>query len=484
MGLTLDAVLKEVAAGRAQPVYLVGGDRVAAEPKATRLAEAIAQKAGCEVEVHRRPSRLDPIFADLRTFSLFASAKVVLAVDTAILADAKAAADLVDQAGEVLPVDTSAELSPPQREAASRLMQVLRIFGLDPATGEVEELIDGLPKWAFQGGAARRAKNKRSRSAKKVQELRNGLVDLLEAGRNEGIQGFAEGDLAELGRLVQGSMPEGHCLVLAEASIASDHPIVENLEEQKALIEVAKVEADRKGTWRGLEDLGAELESETGVGIARDAFQELARRTLKGKGSFRDKSADGDSTAKLAGEYRKLAHLARARDQRQIDRRLVESVVEDRGEEDVWQILDAIGQGRGGEAVARYRRLIEGADDPTATRLSFFSLLASFCRQLAAVAGMARIERVPPGVANFNQFKTRWAPKLQAEPPQGGKNPLAGLHPFRLHRAYLAASRIERTELPRLPWRVLETELQVKGDATDPDTAVTALIAHLVASRI
>ncbi|MEO1367144.1 MAG: hypothetical protein AAFX50_08185, partial [Acidobacteriota bacterium] len=162
----------------------------------------------------------------------------------------------------------------------------------------------------------------------------------------------------------------------------------------------------------------------------------------------------------------------------------VEETTKDRGEEDVWQILDAIGNGRGGEAITRYKRLIDGADDPIGQRLSFFGLLASFCRQLSAVAGVARSVRAQPGVRSYNQFKDRVAPKLQGELEGGVKNPLGGLHPFRLHKAYLAASRIDRQELMRLPWRVLETELRIKGESSDADGAVIALIGHLVASRI
>ncbi len=155
--------------------------------------------------------------------------------------------------------------------------------------------------------------------------------------------------------------------------------------------------------------------------------------------------------------------------------------VEDRGEEDVWQILDAVGNGRGGEAVARYRRLLAAADDAISARLSFFGLLASFCRQLTAVAGVAKVQRVPSGVRNYNQFKSRWAPRLQADLEEG-KNPLSGLHPFRLHRAYLAASRIERGLLARLPALVFETETQIKGESSEPDVAIAQLIARLAST--
>lgn len=485
MASSLDAILKKIDAGDIEPVYLVSGDLVAAQPQALRLAEAVAAKVGCTVESYKRPDRLGSLFADLRTFSLFGNAKVVATVDTALLADAKAAADLIDQAAAGLPVDgAGGELGGAQREAASRLLQALHVFGMKTDTGDAGELIESLPKWAFQGGMALRKKKPRGRSAKDQTALKDGLVSLLEAGRQSGLVGFAEGDLAELGELAQGAMPEGHCLVMAESSVSTDHPVVATLKERGALVTLATVSAGKGGDWQGLTDLVRELEQETGVGIAADGLKELARRTLRGTGNFRDKTADTESTARLAGEYRKLAGLAQGRGAKRIDRALVEQTTKDRGEEDVWQILDAVGNGRGAEAVARYHRLVESSDDAMATRLSFFSLLTGFCRQLAAVAGVARVARVQPGVRNYNQFKSRWAPALQGDLPTGGKNPLAGLHPYRLHKAYLAASQIRRDELGLLPWRALETELRIKGDSTQADAAVTALITHLVASRI
>ena len=482
---SLDAILKRIAKGDVEPVYLISGDLVAAEPQATRLAQAVAERAGCAVESHKRPDRLSSLFADLRTFSMFATAKVVLVVDTAILADSKAAADLIDQAGAGLPLDdVGGELGGAQREAASRLMQALHVFGIKTDVGDAAEVIASLPKWALQGGRAFRKKKPRGRNAKDLAALQEGLAELLDAGRGSGLVGFAEGDLAELGELAQGAMPEGHCLVLAESSVSTDHPVVATLKERKAMISVATVSAGKGGDWQGLGDLVQELENETGVGIAPDALKELARRTLRSTGDFRDKSAATESTGRLAGEYRKLSALAKGKGATRIDRGLVAETIKDRGEEDVWQILDAVGNGRGAEAVARYHRLIESSGDAMAARLSFFSLLAGFCRQLSAIAGVARVARVQPGVRNYNQFKSRWAPALQGDLPHGGKNPLAGLHPYRLHKAYLAASQIRREELALLPWRALETELRIKGDTTDADAAVTALITHLVASRI
>ena len=212
--------------------------------------------------------------------------------------------------------------------------------------------------------------------------------------------------------------------------------------------------------------------------IARGAAEELARRTLRQSGGWGKRGVDAESTARFAGEYRKLAHQAGGG---KITRRMVAESVEDRGEEDVWQILDAIGGGRATEALARYRRYLAGADDAMSARLSFFGLLAGFCRHLTAVAGVARLRGVPSGVANYNQFKSRWAPRLTGE-LEDGKNPLAGLHPFRLHRAYLAASRMDRGVLERLPWLVLETEWRLKGESAEADVALADFMARL-ASR-
>jgi hypothetical protein len=454
------------------------------------VAEALARAAGLDAaaaEVHRRPASLSPLLQDLRTFSLFATGKVLLATGSAVFADRNAAGELIDDAAEAVPMAADGHpLSARERQAASRLLQALHLFDVDPYAGEPERALAELPAWVLEGGKARKGGGGRARGKKQVEELRTALAGLLDAARREGLQGTGEGDLAELSAVVREGLPAGHVLVLAESAVATDHPVVRFLEERGAVLGVGLVESDR-GSWQGLELLTGELERQTGVGIASDALSELARRTLRQES---DKSGrgtggvDADSTARFAGEYRKLANLlqgnaveGRAGDR--IDRKLVEQTVEDRGEEDVWQLLDAIAAGRGGEALDRLRRLLTGAEDALAARLSFFSLLASFCRQLVAVRGMMRVARVPAGEGNYARFKGQHAPALQSEIPTGGKNPLAGLHPFRLHRAYLAACRLPEPFLARLPADLLETELQIKGESGEADVALARLVARL-----
>ncbi len=471
---SLDQVLKAIAGGETCPVYVVSGDLVVAEPQAEKLAHALAEKAGCAVESKRRPAGLGEILQNLRTFSLFDAAKVIMVVDSAIFADRKAAAELIDQAEQALPVD--GELGVAGREGASRLLQALRVFGID-ATADPVEAVGALPKWALEGGTTRR-KRSRKRTAKQTATLRDGLAGLLEAAKAAGLEGYAEGDQAEVGDILANGLPEGHTLVLVEHAVATDHPVVKALAKRTAFLDLGKVSAGRDGAWQGLRALTDQLAAETSVPIAADAANELARRTLRQTGSWGKRGVDAESTARFAGEYRKLASLARGG---RIRKKQVNESVEDRGEEDVWKILDAIGNGRGGEALARYQRLLGAADDAISTRLSFFGLLANFCRQLTAVAGIAKLRSIPSGVSNYNQFKSRWGPRLQAE-LDDGKNPLAGLHPFRLHRAYLAASRMDRDLLVRLPALVFETETRIKGESSEPDIAVTQLMARMTAA--
>ena len=112
-----------------------------------------------------------------------------------------------------------------------------------------------------------------------------------------------------------------------------------------------------------------------------------------------------------------------------------------------------------------------------AARLLFFGQLASMCRQLTAVGGMMQVARVPPGERSYTRFRDKQAPKLQAAVGHTDFQPLADVHPYRLHRAYLAASRLAPSMLRRLPARLLETELRLKGESGDPDAALTELIA-------
>jgi DNA polymerase III delta subunit len=466
----LSPLLEAIAAHSAPPVVLIAGDLVLAEPAAERLAEALARAAQAEIKTLRRPEKLDPTLDDLATYSLFGGGKVVVVLDTGLLAGKGHAAALLTEAragaggvgGTPLGGD---ELSGAGRAAALALLQAIRLFGIDPLAGSIEQVLESIPGEALSAG---------KRSAKAADAAREELGPLLQAARHAGLVGLGADTEGRLADLLSRGLPKGHHLVLVERSVDEAHPVARAIAAHHGLVELASVEAGRDGTWSGLADVAAELARESGVRIDDDALTELARRTLR-PGDRRSADADATSTSRLAAEWRKLAGLATGG---RISRELVERVVADRGEEDVWKVLDAIAEGRAAEAIARLRRRLESASDRTAERLSVFALLAGFCRQLVVIRGAFDLLGLRPE-RHYARFRDHVAPKLQGPLPAVSENPLAGLHPYRLHRASLAAAGIDRGIAAALPARVLEVELALKGESGDPEMALIAFVAEL-----
>ncbi len=470
-----EGVIRAIEEGRVEPLYLVTGDRVVAEPAALEIAQAAAGRFGCEVETVRHPASLDTVLADLRTLSLFAPGKVVLVVDSHLFADDRAIAELIDEAARAVPIASGDDLSDDERRAAGRLLHALRLADVDPDLGSAEEAIGRLPADAFTGGSTYRGRNRnRGRGKRQAADLQSRLVELLDRARQLELVGWADTDVAELAELLRGGLPPQHLLVMAERTAARDHPLVAALRERDALVALEAVEQDRKGRWHGLDGLVERLTAETGVAIDRPAVAELVRRTLQ-KNDYRKGGGTREaSTERFAGEYRKLASLSGGAT---IDRRLVETAVDDRGDESVWDVLDAIGEGKAADALQRIDRLLAAADVVDGERLSCFFRIADFALTLTTVAGCAREAGVPRGERNYNRFKQSLFPRLTAldsAPPS-----LVRLHPFRAHRAYLAASRLPARLLAELPARVLATEVALKGGSSRPDVALTAFVTTL-----
>ena len=103
--------------------------------------------------------------------------------------------------------------------------------------------------------------------------MREYLAHLLEAALEAGLEGWAESDLIELAEIVENGLPEGHCLVLAESTVAGRHPLAKTLASRGALLEMGKVESTRGGGFKGLETLTEELSTGTGGTIDRGAVQ-------------------------------------------------------------------------------------------------------------------------------------------------------------------------------------------------------------------
>lgn len=476
----IDAAVERIEGGDRQPLYLVIGEQVLASREATRIAEALAAAAGCEVAAHKGAAgaELGSILADLFTFSLFDSAKVSLVSGSAVFVDRDAAADLIDEAAKAV-VDDSGPIGPfgdplssAERVAAGRLLQVFRLYGTDPLAGAAEEAVSSLPDRVLSGGKNLRKAGRRGRLKKQKVALKKGLATLLEAARAEDLSGWSEGILAELERAAEGGLPEGHALVLAERSVDREHPIVKRLVERKAVFAFDRLGLDRQGNPTGLDPIVAELARETGVGIDRAAAAELARRTLRKEG-WGASEADADSAARFAAEYRKLAAGMPEGDR--IDRATVEESVVDRGEQDVWDVFNAIEAQKSGAALAALRRYFDSAADRRGERFRFLSLLAGRCQQLAAVHGIAMAHGLPE-TRNFNGFKARVLPKLMAEWPGSTKKP--GPWPlFNLYKAAMARRSPEAVAaMGELPWKVLETETRLRGGSGEDAAALEALV--------
>ena len=483
----IDAAVERIEGDDRQPLYLVIGEEVQAIREGTRIAEALASAAGCEVTVRNGASgaELGSILADLFTYSLFEPAKIALVSGSAEFADKDAAAGLIDEAAQVLDdegrlVHGGGEPLPAaERTAAGRLLQVLRLFGVDPMAGAAEEVVAALPDSTFSGGKNYRKGGRRGRLKKQKAELKKGLTALLEAARAEDLSGWSDGNLAELDRVAEGGLPEGHALVLADRSVDRDHPIVRRLFERKAAFAFDTLGLDRQGKPTGLDPIVAELARETGVSIDRMAAAELARRTLRTEG-WGAGEVDEASAARFAAEYRKIA-AGMPEGSRRIDRAAVVEMVTDRGEEDVWKIISAIEERSPGEGLALMRRYFDGARDRQGERFRFLSVLAGRCEQLIAVHGIAMAHRLPEQ-QHFNGFRARVLPKLMAEWPGAVRKPAPyGL--FRIYQAAMARRSPEAVaEVAELPWRVLETEMRLRGGSADGDTALEALVLAMAGS--
>jgi hypothetical protein len=438
------------------------------------LAEALGKELGCAPQVVRRPDEIADVAADLRTFSLFADGKVVAVVESGVLADRATAAALFEEVRQQLPWSGGPDdLSGKARDAATRLLQVLRLFDLDPVSLGGERALAALPETLLAGKGTRGASGARGKSA--TEEARAGLLPLLQAAVAAGLRGLGDSATSLVADLVRDGLPDRHALVLIESAVAEGHPVLEALTRREAVAFAGEITAGKQG-FAGLPALASELQRETGAEIDRAALEALAKRTLRFEEGFGEgREVDADSMARFAGEYRKLAALSGG-DKIQVA--LVEKSIEDRGQEDSFRILDAIGEGRAAEALAKLQRYLGSAEDPLAARLMFFGSLAGFCRRIVVVRGIAAALRVPTGERNFGRF-TQWAAKLQGEVPGLAKNPLAGMKPFPIFKAYLAAGRIPAATLDSLPAQVLETERRLKGDSGDPDAALAALVLTL-----
>ena len=286
------------------------GDLVLAEPAARRVADALARAVGLDaaaVEVHRRPASLSPLLQDLRTFSLFATGKVLLAVDSAVFADRNAAGELIDDAADVVPL--AGATAAPSRAASGRRPRASSRRSISSRSIPTPASPSGRSA-SSPPGCSKGARRARERAAGRAARSRwrscaARLAGLLDGGPARGSPGDRRRrPLRALARWSAAACLRGHALVLAESARGgrpSGRPAAGGARRRA---DGRAASSPSRGSWQGLDLLAGELERQTGVGITPDAMAELARRTLRQESDKSGRTTggvDADSTARFAG---------------------------------------------------------------------------------------------------------------------------------------------------------------------------------------
>lgn len=456
------------------PVLVFAGDRPLADPLAREWAEGEARRVGADVTRHVGGEGLDEAIADLRTASLFGAGKIHLFVESGILAQPVPPGELLEAALAGPEVDLSRpRLEEAARDAGLALLRLLRLLEVDLEGRTPEQAIAEIPETLWKGRKLARA---RAGAGDRAAAHRK-LAALLEAARLEGLRGLAEDAAGRLADLLRDGLPERHRLVLVESRVDPEHPLAAALRVRGAWIEAGSLAFDPRKGASGFGELLDRLASETGVRLTPDAARELIRRTIRSEEEGRFAGAvDADSVGRLEAEYRKLARLG---GQRELPVETVRDLVADRGEEGSFDWLDALSEGRGGEAVARMERRIAGAADPSSERLRLLAQLAGFLRQVGIVGAIARKQGLPLRVESFPRFRDRILPRL-LEPVEGvERSLLAGGKPFPLFRAYQMAVALPERVVERLPGRLLTSERRLKGETAEAQLELLSLVAEL-----
>lgn len=435
-----------------------------------RWVEELVALGAPQAVRHVGPERLESAIADLRTAALFGGGKVHLFVETGLLEAPLSPAELLEQA---LRSETAgSEKGEDRRQAALALLRLLRILGIEVENREPTEVIQQIPEATWRAFLASATKGA-SRMVREAAE--SALAELLAFAQREGLRGLSEDPAGMVLDLLRDGLPTGHWLVLVESQGSLDHPIAATLRSRGALVEIGKIQLNAKReSWSALGPFLERLERETGVVLAREAVEELIRRTLR----FEPESlgvVDSDSLERLEAEYRKLAALDPTGEVR---REEVREWVLDRGEEGGFEWLDALVEGRPAEALARLERRLAVAEEPMGERLRLLAQWAGFVRQVWAVGAVAQKLGIPLRPENYVRFRDRIYPRLVEPIPELGFSLLSRSKPYPLYRAFLLACKLPLSSLEALPGRLWQSERRLRGDSEVPEVELASLLGE------
>jgi DNA polymerase III delta subunit len=233
-----------------------------------------------------------------------------------------------------------------------------------------------------------------------------------------------------------------------------------------------------------LRRLAQALAREREVAMDPGAVEQLLKRTDSQPAAF---SSELEKLLEWAGKGGRL----RAAD--------VDANVEDEASEDLYELFEAIGRRKAGDALERLERLFSGREVHAGGRrveqaeeeiwpIFFFGQLAAEVRRMLLVR--ARLEESGPGgfeaSMNFGAFQARVLPRLVAPSAPMGRSPFESArgdaHPYALYRAAQRCSRYTTPELARALARAADVDTRLKSSAP-PLELLSVFIGELIAGR-
>lgn len=414
MTLANDALLKDIEAGKAPPVYLVTGEEFLVRKASDELVAKLLPKAmaGLNLAIHEGASPAD-VARDLATVPMFRGRKVVVVRDPEFLAPKKGRPDALNKIKEAWTAGR-------RKVAANRALALFSRAGWGPDQLAAPDV----------GAVAR--------------ELELDLADadvafLKEIGAFCKAEGLAapEGDTGALERLLEKGVPKDHHLILEAVHLDGRSSLAKLCQKVGVLVD-RKVE-------RELRKLDIHETTVDVLGPLKKKLEPAAEKLLK--------DLCGGNMRLLQSELEKLALYVG--DSKSIGPADVEAIVRRAREEEFRELSDALG-GRDLKAALRYVATALDQDEPA---LKIHGAIASITRRMLE-------DRVRWGKLGFGprtgqrDFDARGIPALREEAEERGtKVP----HPYVAWLGFQACMRFEVRELVQAMLAVAAADVSLKS---------------------
>jgi DNA polymerase-3 subunit delta len=433
-----DDIVKDIAAKKLSPIYLVVGEEFLARKSADEIVRALVPDAsvGLNLAILDGGSPKE-IAQELATMPLFPGRKVALVRDPEFLAPKK---------GRTQPLGKALDAwrAGRKKEAARRVLALAARAGW--GADQLDPTAPGAPDveaWS--------------------EELNVELADADLAFLKE-VAAFCkeeritapESDVGILLSLFERGVPDGHALVIAATDVDPKNPLVKFAGEKGELVE-RKVAAKLDKLEIG--DLVAEVLGPLGKKLSPAAEKALKLRV-------------GGNMRLMQSELEKLAVYAEGKEIKPAD---VELLVAHAREEEYFDLAKAL-QERDLAAAMKY---VDEAFAQDVHGLQILGAIASIVRGL--LENRERLTRLGDGPPprNPNDFERRFYPAIEREAQELGKKPP---HPYAAFKSFEAAARYSRKELLDSLLACAEADLALKSSA--PGRLVIERLLWTVCGRV